>query len=119
MVQFTRRWVSWACLTILAVGFVALVVWRNGNGASKSGRLYIRIDTNGLATVLGIPLGSSSARDITLGTLGKAHVPITVLVPSGGSGTRAWDTNFGPTWNSIVKAGLIPTNKPSGASPYE
>jgi hypothetical protein len=118
MVQFPHRWVCWGCL-ILAAGLLLLIFGAVRSGASKPARLYIRIDTNGQATVLGIPLGNSYGREIALRTLGQTKVPVTVLVPSGGSPTRAWDTNFAPTMSAIIKAGLIPTNKPSGPSPYE
>jgi hypothetical protein len=119
MVQCPRRWVRSACLVIAATGLLLLIFGAERRGASKSAGLNIRIDTNGLATVLGIPLGNSYGRDIALRTLGQTKVPVTVLVPSGGSSTRAWDTNFGATMNAIIKAGLIPTNKASGPSPYE
>ena len=71
MVQCPRRWVCSACLVIAAAGLLLLISGAERRGASKSARLYIRIDTNGQARVLGIPLGSGSGRDITLRTLGQ------------------------------------------------
>ena len=86
---------------------------------SKRAAIEIRLNTNGIPTVLGFPLGNGSVRDITLRTLRWAKVRVRVLVPSGGSGAPGWDANSVQTLNAIIKAGLIPTNKPSGPSLYE
>jgi hypothetical protein len=111
------RWVWLIILAALVLVVVAILDWtRTG---SKSVALDIRLNTNGVATVLGIPLGSGSVRDLTLRTLSKAHVPVRVLVHSGYSAAPGWDTNVIQTLSAINKAGLIPTNKPSGPSPYE
>jgi hypothetical protein len=119
MFQGPRRWVALACVVTLTAVILLLLLRSEPRAASKPSGLYIRIDTNGVARILGVPLGDGPGRDITLQALRQAKVPVTVLVPSGGSATRAWDTNFGPTLNAIIKAGLVPTNKPSGPSPYE
>jgi hypothetical protein len=87
--------------------------------ASKTTAVDIVLNTNGIPTVLGVPLGNGQVRDITLRTFSRAKVPVRVLVPSGGSGAPGWDTNAGKALNAIIKAGLIPTNKPTGPSPYE
>ena len=79
----------------------------------------IPLNTNGIPTVLGIPLGNGAVRDIALRTFKGANVRVSVLIPSGGSGAPGFDTNSIQTLQAVIKAGLIPTNPPSGPSPYE
>ena len=106
-------------LIFSTAALVFLIVNAASRRASKRVAVDIRLNTNGISTVLGIPLGNGSIRDIALRTLSRAKVPVRVLVPSGGSGAPGWDTNSVQTMNAIIKAGLIPTNKPSGPSLYE
>src|SRR5437879_11113443 len=101
-------WRAWLFIFAAAV-LVFLIVNVDRRSASKRVAVDIRLNTNGIPTVLGIPLGNASVRDITLRTLGRAKVPVRVLVPSGGSGAPGWDTNSVQTLNAIIKAGLIPT----------
>jgi hypothetical protein len=109
-----------AWLLIFAAGaLVILIVNVESRSASKRLAVDIRLNTNGIPTVLGIPLKNGAVRDITFRTLSQAKVPVRVLVPSGGSSAPGWDTNSVQALNAITKAGLIPTNKPSGPSPYE
>ena len=111
-------WRTWL-LIFGAAALVFLIVNAWSRRASKPVAFDVRLNTNGIPTVLGIPLGNGSVRDITLRTLSRAKVPVRVVVPSGGSGAPGWDTNSVQTINAIIKAGLIPTNKPSAPSPYE
>jgi hypothetical protein len=110
-----RAWL----LIFTAAALVFLIINAGSRKASKRVAVDICLNTNGIPTVLGMPLGNASVRDITLRTLSRAKVPVRVLVPSGGSGAPGWDTNAVQALNAIIKAGLIPTNKPSGPSPYE
>jgi len=110
-----RAWL----LILAALVFVLLAIMTWSRSTSKRVAVDIRLNTNGIATILGIPLGSGSVRDLTLRVLSSVKVPVRVLVPSGGSGAPGWDTNAVQTLSAITKAGLIPTNKPSGPSPYE
>jgi hypothetical protein len=105
-------------LLALSAGMVAhfrcrcsclLAVNAGRRGASKRVAVYIRLDTNGKPTVLGIPLGNGSVRNITLRTLIRLKVPVRVFVPSGSCGAPGWDTNLVQTMSAVVKAGLIPT----------
>ena len=98
---------------------VFLIVNLQGHNASKGIKIDVWLNTNGIPTVLGIPLGNGAARDVALRTLNRAKVPVRVLVPSRGSSAPGWDTNSMQALTALVKAGLIPTNKPSGPSPYE
>ena len=111
-------WRTWL-LIFAAAALVFLIVNARSRGASKPVSVDIRLNTNGIPTVVGIPLGNGSVRDFTLRTLSQTKVPVRVLVPSGGSSAPGWDSNSVQTLNAIIKAGLIPTNKPSGPSPYE
>ncbi len=105
---------------MLAVAALLLAILSlERRSAAKRVAVDIWLNTNGIPTVLGVPLGSGAVRDLALRTLGRAKVPVRVLVPSGGSGAPGWDTNFVQAMNAIIKAGLIPTNQPSGPSPYE
>jgi hypothetical protein len=106
-------------LILAALVFVLLAIMTWSRSASKRVAVDIRVNTNGIATILGIPLGSGSVRDLTLRVLSGAHVPVRVIVPSGGSAAPGWDTNAVQTMSAIIKAGLVPTNKPAGPSPYE
>ena len=106
-------------LIFAAAALIVLIVNAGGRRASKRVVVDIRINTNGIPTVLGIPLGNGSVRDITLRALSCAKVRVRVLVPSGFSGLPGGDTKSVQAINAIIKAGLIPTNKPSGPSPYE
>ena len=118
--KFLRlRFLRAGLLIFAAAALLFLVVRLGSRNASGRLRVDIQLNTNGTATVLGLPLGNGPARDLTLRTLSRANVPVRVLVPSGGSLAPGWDTNSVQTINAIVKAGLIPTNKPSGPSPYE
>ncbi|MGH7971659.1 MAG: hypothetical protein ACREIC_23335, partial [Limisphaerales bacterium] len=87
--------------------------------ASKGLSVNIYLNSNGIPTLLGIPLGTGSVLDFLLRTLHRTKVPVHVLTPSGGSGLTGFDTNWIRTMNAVIKAGLIPTNGPSGPSPYE
>ena len=110
-----RAWL----LVFAAAALVFLIVNAQSRSPSKRAAVDIWVNTNGIATVLGIPLGNGSVRDITLRTMSRAKVPVRVLVPSGGSDAPGWDSNAVQTMKAILKAGLIPTNQPSGPGPYE
>jgi hypothetical protein len=115
-------WFSWRVGLLMlaaAAAFVLLIVKTPGRGASKPMVVDIVFNTNGIPTVLGVPLRNAGVRDIVLRTLSRAKVPVRVLQPSGVGGAPGWDTNAVQAFNAIMKAGLIPTNKPSGPSPYE
>ena len=122
MNKYSRRAVCWlACLLIAVAAFLFLTVYVKRGSVFRRARVDIYINTNGLPTILGISLGRGAVRDITLRTLRWAKVPVRVLIPSGDK--PAWhassDTNFPQTMDAIYKNGLIPTNRPSGPSPYE
>jgi hypothetical protein len=122
MIRYSRRAVCWrACLVIAAAALLLLIVYAKRGSVFRSASVDIYINTNGLPTILGISLGRGAVRDITLRILRWAKVPVRVLVPSGNK--PAWhassDTNYPQTMDAIDKAGLIPTNRPSGPSPYE
>jgi len=101
----------------IVIVLLAVLTW--SCSASKSIAVDIRLNTNGIATVFGVSLGSGSVRDLTLRALSRGHVPVRVLVPSGGSGAPGWDTNAAQSMGAIIRAGLVPTNKPSGPRPHE
>ena len=105
-------------MLVVAAFLLAIVALESRSGAKRVA-VDIWLNTNGIPTILGVPLGIGAVRDLTLRTLGGAKVPVRVLVPSGGSGAPGWDTNAVQAMNAIIKAGLIPTNQPSGRSPYE
>lgn len=133
-------WQAW--LLIVAAAAVAfLIVNAENRSVSKRLAVVIRLNTNGIPTVLGIPLGNGFVRDVTLRALSRSKVPVTVLVPSGivldyispsaskvavsfvvpsgGSSAPGFNTNFLQTMNAVINAGLLSTNKPSRPSPYE
>lgn|SRR5690349_1448612 len=112
---YAREWL----LIFVAVGLFFLIVDLGVRNVSKRAAIDIYLDTNGMPTIFKIPLGNGSVRDVTLRTLSRAKVAVRVVVPSGGSAASGWDTNSVQTLNAIIKAGLIPTNKPSGPSRYE
>ena len=109
-------WRKWTLILVVAAFLVAILSRHSDSGSSVVG-VEVWVNTNGIATILGIPLGQGPVRDITLRTLSRAKVPVRVCV-AGTSGV-GWETNFGLTMSAITKAGLIPTNKPPGRSPYE
>lgn len=111
-------WRAWLVIFAAAVLLLSVIYLKNRN-TLRGVAVDIHLNTNGTATVLGVPLGNGPIRDITLRTLNQAKVPVRVIVPSGGSAAPGWDTNSIQTINAIMKAGLIPTNKASGPSPYE
>ena len=122
MIKYSRRAVCWrACLIIAVAALLLLIVYAKRGSIFRRASVDIYINTNGLPTIQGISLGRGAVRDITLRTLRWAKVPVRVLVPSGDK--PEWhassDTNFPQTMDAITKAGLIPTNRPSGPSPYE
>ena len=122
MIKYSRRAVCWrACLIIAVAALLLLIVYAKRGSILRRASVDIYINTNGLPTIQGISLGRGAVRDITLRTLRWAKVPVRVLVPSGDK--PEWhassDTNFPQTMDAITKAGLIPTNRPSGPSPYE
>lgn len=108
-----RTWL----LVFAAIVVVVVLTW--SRRVPKSIAIDICLNTNGIATVFGVPLGNGSVRDLTLLSLSRGHVPVRVIVPSGGSATPGWDTNAPLTMGAIIRAGFIPTKKRSGPSPYE
>jgi len=116
-----HRLFSWRVwLLILVVAALVLSVFALGRRpGSKRVAVDIRLNKNGIPTILGIPLGNGAVRDVTLHTLGEAKVPVRFMYPSGGSVAPGWDTNSVEALHAIIKAGLIPTNPPAGPSPYE
>ena len=109
----------WLLILASATAIVLFGMLVRSHRASNGVAVDIRLDTNGIATVVGISLGRGPARDVALQALSKGRVPVRVLVPSGGSRAPGWDTNAIQSISAIVKAGLVPTNGPVGSSPYE
>src|SRR5438270_7752993 len=81
---------AWLIIFAAAV-LIFLMAHVGSRSGSKRAAIEIRLNTNGIPTVLGLPLGNGSVRDITLRTLRWAKVRVRVLVPSGGSGAPGWD----------------------------
>lgn len=111
-------WRAWLLIFAIAA-LLSVIIGVQSRNTAKGLAVDIRINTNGISTVLGIPLGNGPVRDIALWTLSRANVRVRVLVPSGGSAAPGWETNSFQSINAITKAGLIPTNKPPAPNPYE
>jgi hypothetical protein len=114
----SSSWRVWLLISA-AAALVLLIVNAASRCSSKGMAVDIVINTNGIPTVLGVPLGNGAVRDIALRTFGRAKVHVSVLTPSGGSGAPGFDTNWIQAMQAVIKAGLVPTNGPSGPSPYE
>ena len=109
-------WRKWL-LVVVAAALLVAILSRDRDSGSSVVAVDVWVNTNGIATILGVPLGQGPVRDITLRTLSRAKVPVRVCI-AGTSGV-GWDTNYGQTISAITRAGLIPTNKPPVPSPYE
>lgn len=106
-------------LIFAAAAFVCLIICGQSRSGSKGVSVNIYVSSNGIPALMGIPLGTGSVLGFVLRTLHRTKVPVHVLTPSGGGGQPGFDTNWIRTIDAVVKAGLVPTNGPSGPSPYE
>jgi len=108
-----------ASLLIAAAAFAFITLHPKRLASSKPLVLDILIGTNGTPTLLGIPLEAGRLQDKTLRALKSGQVPVRILNSPGPNGDVGSVSNFLQTINGLAKAGLIPTNGPSGPSPYE
>jgi hypothetical protein len=111
------RWRKFFAFVVVIAGaaFLFLFVATRRPGISRGAAVEIRINTKGLPTILGITLGTGPVRDITLGALNWANVPVRVIIPSTPIGPAS-ETDAFRTINAISASGA---DKIRPSNPYE
>ena len=108
------RWFFWVGATIIVV--VAAIVALILSKPTAPRRITLRVDTNGVTRLGGVPLLSTNIRDGTFAAMGALGLKASLTVPPLTNGDPRV-SNVLETLQSMSKAGLFSTNQPP--NPYE
>ena len=110
--RFDFQWLVWLVLAVLtAVIAVALIV-------TKKGRVRFTTDSNGAPALVGVSFGNTNVRDAVFQGMAAAGIKASIEQPNSFTNmTQA--SNFVETLNSMSRAGLFSTNRPTKPNPYE
>lgn len=108
---------KWPLIFAVAVLVFLIAEWESGT--SNGLEITFVVNTNGIPTLLGTPLGNGASFVFLLRTLHRTKVHVHLLYPIAHPGTDAYNTNVVHTMDAIIKGLSVPTNVVSGPSPYE